>query len=135
MATPLCIRCGGLLVRERLFEANGMSSTEHVECDRCVNCGALEDPLIRANRQPTRAPVRTREPRGPRIRQEDLTTVIPCPADPRRPGVSLTLNFKRQCLPPVRSGTRRARHAQGQHQERTVVDDPVTLCPSPEGSE
>lgn len=66
----LCARCGGLLVRERLFEANGMSSTEHVECDRCVNCGALEDSLIRANRQPTRPPVRAREPRGPRIRQD-----------------------------------------------------------------
>lgn len=56
MAMSLCIRCGGLLVRERLFEASGMSSTEQVECDRCVNCGALEDTIIRANRQPARPP-------------------------------------------------------------------------------
>jgi hypothetical protein len=52
-----CLRCGGLLVRERLFEANGMSSTEQVECDRCVNCGSLEDMIIRANRLPSRRPL------------------------------------------------------------------------------
>lgn len=88
----LCIRCGGLLVRERLFEANGMSSTEQVDCDRCVNCGALEDPLIRANRRPTRPPVRTREPRGPRIRQDtspyflrqEVSNETPSPAALRR---------------------------------------------------
>jgi len=133
MARPLCIRCGGLLVRERLFEPNGMSSTEHVECDRCVNCGALEDPLIRANRQPTRPPVRMREPRGPRIRQENLTSLTPCPADSHRTGVSLTVDFERPGLPPVRSGNRRVRHTQSQYPECAANDDHVTLFPSSGG--
>ena len=71
-----CIRCGGLLVRERIFEANGMSSTERVDCERCLNCGAVEDDIIRANRQPARNPLRMREPRGPRIQQKDLTMLM-----------------------------------------------------------
>lgn len=61
-----CARCGGLLVQERLFEANGMSSTERVNCERCLNCGALEDAIIRANRHAASIPVRSRKPRGPR---------------------------------------------------------------------
>ena len=66
-----CVRCGGLLVRERLFEANGMSSTEQIECVRCVNCGALEDTMIRANRHPARPLMRGREPRGPRVHRDN----------------------------------------------------------------
>ena len=68
-----CLRCGGLLVRERLFEADGMSSTEQIDCDRCVNCGSLEDTIIRANRLPSRLPLRSREPRGPRTHRTNPT--------------------------------------------------------------
>jgi hypothetical protein len=59
-----CMRCSGLLVKEHLFEANGMSSTERVDCERCLNCGAVEDAIIRANRHATGIPVRSREPRS-----------------------------------------------------------------------
>lgn len=68
----LCTRCGGLLVRERHGDADGMSSTERIDCERCLNCGALEDPIIRANRRTARNPERSRKPRGPRIRHTDL---------------------------------------------------------------
>lgn len=64
----LCTRCGGRLVRERLFEVNGMSSTERVDCERCLNHGAVEDAIIRANRQTAHIPVRSRKPQGPRRR-------------------------------------------------------------------
>lgn len=67
-----CLRCGRLLVRERLFEANGMSSTERVDCERCLNCDALEDAAIRANRHATGIPVRSRKPRGPRCRSSHV---------------------------------------------------------------
>ncbi len=86
----LCLRCGGLLVRERLFEANGMSSTERVDCERCLNCGAVEDAVIRANRHAACIPVRSRKPRGPRSHSshspalEDLSIKIP-PADSHPP--------------------------------------------------
>ncbi|ULA65206.1 MAG: hypothetical protein LZF86_190509 [Nitrospira sp.] len=61
-----CIRCDGLLVRERLFEASGIRAAERVDCQRCLNCGAVEDTVILANGHAARMTVRTRKPRGPR---------------------------------------------------------------------
>ena len=113
MATVLCARCGGLLVRERVFEANGMSSTEQVECDRCVNCGAIEDTIIRANRQPARPPVRSREPRGPRLQPADPAAPARRAADSNHPEICLDLNLDRPYLPPARSGNRHRDQAHG----------------------
>jgi hypothetical protein len=107
----LCDRCGGLLVRERLCEVDGMSSTEQVDCERCVNCGALEDAIVRANRQPTRPPVRSREPRGPRIQPSGPAVLMRSSTDSNHPEICLDLNLDRPCLPPARSGNRRGDQA------------------------
>lgn len=100
----LCMRCGGLLVKERLFEANGMSSTERVDCERCLNCGAVEDAIIRANRHATGIPVRSRKPRGPRCRSSHVPAfetlsreIVPTDFDP-------TVSGPRPYIYPARSG-------------------------------
>lgn len=121
----LCARCGGLLVRERLFEADGMSSTEQAECDRCVNCGTLEDTTIRANRQLTRPPVLSREPRGPRIQQEHPAALMRPLVNSNHPRTSRTFNFGQPYPPPTGPDTRHGNHA---HHLRTGgdVDDGKT---------
>lgn len=89
-----CARCGGLLVRERLFEANGMSSTERVDCERCLNCGALEDTVIRTNRHAARSSDRSREPRGPRIHPSHSTAPADISIDPHGRGAPHGLNWQ-----------------------------------------
>jgi hypothetical protein len=45
-----CIRCGGLLVTDDfadLWESSGPMEFQGV---RCLNCGSIEDDVIRANR-------------------------------------------------------------------------------------
>ena len=45
-----CMRCGGLLVLDRfddVWESGGPSEFQGV---RCLNCGSIEDVVIRANR-------------------------------------------------------------------------------------
>lgn len=130
-----CIRCGGLVVRERFFEAGGMSSTERVDCERCLNCGAVEDDIIRANRQPAGIPLRMREPRGPRIQQKDLPALIHNSTDSNLPEVSRNLNFERPYLPPARSGKRRDHHTHSQHLERDIDDGKISISPSSGGPE
>ncbi len=61
-----CLRCGGLLVREHHFDIQELSALEPVECQRCLNCGAIEDPVIQANRVHLSETRRPRSPRGPR---------------------------------------------------------------------
>ena len=41
----LCTRCGGLLLNSK----DSMQQTQ-VQSTRCVNCGCVDDPVIRANR-------------------------------------------------------------------------------------
>ena len=45
----LCQRCRGLLVRETF---DGLSQEADMLClaTRCINCGSIEDSVIRANR-------------------------------------------------------------------------------------
>jgi len=88
-----CIRCGGLHVRERIFEANGMSSTERVDCEHCLNCGAVEDDIIRANRQPAGNLLRMREPRRPRIHARNSTAPMAISIDPHDIGAHHELNW------------------------------------------
>lgn len=45
-----CRRCGGLLVTDILFDHLGPCWEEGYACQRCVNCGAIDDAVIRANR-------------------------------------------------------------------------------------
>lgn len=46
-----CGRCGGLLVTDTLFDHLGPRWEERDACRRCVNCGSIDDPVIRANRR------------------------------------------------------------------------------------
>jgi hypothetical protein len=46
-----CRRCGGYLVSDRFMELVEVDDrTWHHSC-RCVNCGAIEDSVIRSNRR------------------------------------------------------------------------------------
>jgi len=53
-----CARCGGLMVREQFEDHGGLGSSDH-ESDheyagwRCINCGAIVDPVITAHRRLT----------------------------------------------------------------------------------
>ncbi|MEW6246251.1 MAG: hypothetical protein AB1555_06005 [Nitrospirota bacterium] len=45
-----CRRCGGLMVVELLYDPQEEASRMHCRGSRCVNCGCIDDPVIRANR-------------------------------------------------------------------------------------
>ena len=45
----LCIRCGGLLLQNWWDSLE--SGSERTPSTRCVNCGCIDDPVIRANRR------------------------------------------------------------------------------------
>jgi hypothetical protein len=45
-----CGRCGGFLVVEKGYEKAAVVARTGMVTTRCVNCGNLEDPLIRLNR-------------------------------------------------------------------------------------
>lgn len=53
-----CARCGGFVIRERLFDKNQRDPAEDGDAARCLNCGAIEDAVILANRLP--APIEER---------------------------------------------------------------------------
>lgn len=59
-----CVRCGGFVIRERLFDKNHMDAAENGDAERCLNCGAIEDAVILANRLPSSIGDRPRHPRG-----------------------------------------------------------------------
>ena len=44
-----CQRCGGLAVSEAWYDLRAEAS--RLELTRCVNCGWVDDPVIRSNRQ------------------------------------------------------------------------------------
>lgn len=46
-----CARCGGLMVRETLDDLEGLGSRDDEDAGwRCINCGAIVDPVIAAHR-------------------------------------------------------------------------------------
>lgn len=50
-----CIRCGGLLVTDVFADLWELSGPMEFQGVRCLNCGSIEDAVIRANRlQPMR---------------------------------------------------------------------------------
>lgn len=46
----VCRRCGGFVVAENIYQDTKVASEPSRPPSRCVNCGNLEDPLIRMNR-------------------------------------------------------------------------------------
>lgn len=47
-----CLRCDGLMVSEKFDEPVGLESRDHKDAGwRCINCGAIVDPVIAANRR------------------------------------------------------------------------------------
>ena len=46
----LCKRCGGLLI-ENWWDPNNCVQPKRLLSTRCVNCGCIDDPVIRANRR------------------------------------------------------------------------------------
>jgi len=59
-----CTRCGGCVVAESFYDCTDESYDQRTPYQRCLNCGAIEDALIRANRvqgpqlcRPTRNPI------------------------------------------------------------------------------
>jgi hypothetical protein len=49
-----CARCGGLMVREKFEDLGGLGSIDHEYAGwRCINCGAIVDPVIAAHRRLT----------------------------------------------------------------------------------
>jgi hypothetical protein len=59
----LCQRCRGLLVRE-VFDDFRRETSRLYRATRCINCGYIEDSVVRANRLRPPAPKRS----GPHAR-------------------------------------------------------------------
>jgi hypothetical protein len=55
---PGCGRCGGLVVVESVFANRDGTGTVWLLVGRCVTCGCIDEPVIRANRLQTTAPDR-----------------------------------------------------------------------------
>ena len=74
----LCLRCGGMLLQNSWDSIEGGS--ERTPSTRCVNCGCIDDPVIRANRRrPARLRVTsTRVCRGP-AKSSVLPSIWPTP--------------------------------------------------------
>ena len=47
-----CQRCNGLMVRERYDDLELGSSENEIPSWRCLNCGAIVDPVIAVHHQP-----------------------------------------------------------------------------------
>jgi len=46
-----CARCNGLMVREKFEDLGGLGSGDHEYAGwRCINCGAIVDPVITTHR-------------------------------------------------------------------------------------
>ena len=54
---PGCGRCGGLVVVASVFANRDGTGTVWLLVGRCVNCGCIDEPVIRANRLQTTAPI------------------------------------------------------------------------------
>jgi hypothetical protein len=50
----MCLRCEGLMVYEKFEDLEGLGSSDHEFAGwRCLNCGAIVDPVIAAHRRIT----------------------------------------------------------------------------------
>jgi hypothetical protein len=45
-----CVRCGGFLVVDDFMDAREEYSRMWCQGLRCINCGAIEEPLVKINR-------------------------------------------------------------------------------------
>ncbi|MCC2643362.1 MAG: hypothetical protein K0S45_3775 [Nitrospira sp.] len=57
-----CMRCGGLMI-ENWWGGIGSVKQRKLQGTRCVNCGCIDDPVIRANKRHSH-PIRMSVPRG-----------------------------------------------------------------------
>ena len=49
-----CLRCDGLMVHEKFEDLDGLWSSDHEFTGwRCLNCGAIVDPVIAAHKRMT----------------------------------------------------------------------------------
>ena len=53
----MCLRCDGLMVCELFEDFEGLSSDYEFTGWRCLNCGAIVDPMIAAHRRITSSAV------------------------------------------------------------------------------
>ncbi len=67
-----CQRCRGLLVRETFGDLN-VEINSLCTATRCINCGCIEDAVVRANR--FRRSVRTRVIPRRRVRKGDVECI------------------------------------------------------------
>lgn len=95
-----CERCGGLMIAESPCDVTDVESPTRSVTTRCLNCGNIDDAVIRANRSASHLPKFGERhfagARGPRMIQPSrLERVMPmegviadCPRDraPRSPG-------------------------------------------------
>lgn len=68
----VCQRCRGLLVRET-FDDLSIRTDSFYTATRCINCGCIEDAVVRANR--FRCSVQTRAIRRERVRTGDVERI------------------------------------------------------------
>ena len=64
-----CDRCNGLMVRERIYDFQGMSSDLCVDGYRCLLCGNLVDAVILENRSRSTGAVEPMTLRSPRMQR------------------------------------------------------------------
>ncbi len=55
-----CTRCGGLIVIETFSDLREEVSRAEFQGSRCLNCGCIEDTVIRANQLHPMSPARAR---------------------------------------------------------------------------
>jgi hypothetical protein len=77
----VCQRCRGLLVRETFGDLNAETDDLYA-ATRCLNCGCIQDAVIRANRSRRQERSRT-TPRG-MVRKGH---VVFCTIDPQEPAL------------------------------------------------
>ena len=72
-----CLRCDGLMVHEKFEDLDGLWSSDHEFTGwRCLNCGAIVDPVIAAHKRIT----------SPPLARVDRYTAVRVHASPRREG-------------------------------------------------
>lgn len=64
-----CDRCNGLMVSERIYDFQGMSSDLCVDGYRCLLCGNLVDTVILENRSRSTDAVEPITLKGPRMQR------------------------------------------------------------------
>ena len=77
----LCHRCRGLLVYERLSEVREQAGDMCIAV-RCLNCGCIEDSVIRFNRLHPAATTRPIARRTPRLRPPRISILTASPTPP-----------------------------------------------------